>query len=152
MNYKKAILDDLDILVKTRIEVLRVANHFGEGKDMSFVEKEIREYYVEALKNNTHTAYLIFDGDNFVGTGGVSYYKVMPTCCNPSGHKAYIMNIYTRPEYRRRGIAYKTLDLLVEDAKARGITFISLEATDMGKPMYKKYGFAKMNDEMQLLL
>ena len=54
------------------------------------------------------------------------------------------------PGYRRQGIAYKTLDLLVQDAKNRGITAISLEATDMGRPLYEKYGFVKMNDEMEL--
>ena len=67
-----------------------------------------------------------------------------------SGKKAYIMNMYTNPAYRRRGIAAKTLDMLVKDAKNKGIKFISLEATDMGKPLYEKYGFIKMNDEMKL--
>ena len=60
------------------------------------------------------------------------------------------MNMYTKPEYRRKGIAYKTLDLLVAESKQRGIDAVSLEATDMGKPLYKKYGFVKMNDEMEL--
>ena len=60
------------------------------------------------------------------------------------------MNMYTDPEYRRKGIAYKTLDMLVQDSKTRGITSISLEATDMGRPLYEKYGFVKMNDEMEL--
>ncbi len=60
------------------------------------------------------------------------------------------MNMYTKPEYRRKGIALKTLNLLVEDAKSRGITAISLEATDMGRPLYEKYGFLKMKDEMEL--
>ena len=64
---------------------------------------------------------------------------------------AYIMNMYTNPEYRRNGIAIKTLGLLVEDAKKRGVHAISLEATDMGKPLYVKFGFVKMNDEMELL-
>ena len=32
----------------------------------------------------------------------------------------------------------------------KGIKFISLEATDMGKPLYEKYGFIKMNNEMEL--
>ena len=41
--------------------------------------------------------------------GGVSFFEVMPTYNNPSGTKAYIMNMYTKPEYRRKGIAYKTL-------------------------------------------
>ena len=48
------------------------------------------------------------------------------------------------------GIAYKTLDLLVKAAKSRGITAISLEATDMGRPLYEKYGFVKMEHEMEL--
>ena len=60
------------------------------------------------------------------------------------------MNMYTHPDYRRMGIAYKTLDLLISDAKCKGITSISLEATAMGRPLYEKYGFVKMNDEMEL--
>ena len=60
------------------------------------------------------------------------------------------MNMYTIPEYRRRDIAIKTLDMLIKDTKNKGITSISLEATDMGRPLYEKYGFIKMNDEMEL--
>ena len=75
----------------------------------------------------------------------------MPTYHNPSGKKAYIMNMYTRPEYRRKGIAGKTLELLIRDSKAKGITAISLEATDMGRALYEKYGFVKMQHEMELL-
>ena len=43
-----------------------------------------------------------------------------------------------------------TLKLLVDDVKAKGITAISLEATDMGRPLYQKFGFVKMNNEMEL--
>lgn len=39
----------------------------------------------------------------------------------------------------------------VQDAKRRGITQISLEATDMGRPLYEKYGFVPMNAEMELI-
>ncbi len=148
--YKKATIEDIDILIKSRIEVLRAANKLTEAADMTEVEEQSYDYYMEALSNGTHTAYLVFDGNRFVGAGGVSYFRVMPTYHNPSGNKAYIMNMYTNPIYRRKGIAYKTLKLLVEDAKERGVTAISLEATDMGKPLYEKFGFVKMNDEMEL--
>ena len=80
----------------------------------------------------------------------MSYYRVMPTCDVTSGKKAYVMNMYTDPEYRRQGIAYRTLELLVQDAKARGVEHITLEATDMGRPLYEKYGFVQMKSEMQL--
>ena len=65
----------------------------------------------------------------------------MPTYHNPSGKKAYIMNMYTAPEYRRQGIAIHTLDLLVKNAKEQGVLQITLEATDMGRLLYEKYGF-----------
>lgn len=117
---------------------------------MEEVEKQSLRYYQKALADGSHTAYLVFDGDRVVGTGGVSFFQVMLTYQNPSGRKAYIMNMYTDPEYRRKGIGYRTLDLLVAEAKNRGITAISLEATAMGRPLYEKYGFVKMEHEMEL--
>ena len=150
LSYRKATLDDLEILTETRIEVLRAANQLSSDVDMSEVKKQSYEYYQNSLENDTHLAYLIFDDNKFVGAGGISYFQVMPTYHNITGKKAYIMNMYTNPNYRRQGIAYKTLDLLVEDARKKGITAISLEATEMGRPLYEKYGFLKMNDEMEL--
>ena len=150
LDYRKATTDDLDILTKTRIEVLRAANGLDDNTNMSRVEKETRAYYENALANGSHTAYLVFDGDVFIGAGGISYYTVMPTFHNPTGRKAYIMNMYTRPDYRRKGIATKTLDLLIQDAKKRGVTVISLEATDMGRKLYERYGFVSMTSEMEL--
>ena len=150
LKYKEAAISDLEMLTETRIEVLRAANQLSNDVDMSDVKRQSYAYYQNALANGTHYACLVFDDEKFVGAGGISYFQVMPTYHNPTGKKAYIMNMYTRPDYRRQGIAYRTLDLLVTDAKARGITAISLEATDMGRPLYEKYGFVKMNDEMEL--
>lgn len=149
-EYRKATLKDIDLLTETRLEVLRAANKLSDDTDMSEVESESYNYYKASLENDSHTAYLVFDGDRFVGAGGISYYTVMPTYHNPSGKKAYIMNMYTAPEYRRRGIAIKTLELLVQDARNRGVTHISLEATDMGRPLYERYGFVSMKCEMEL--
>ena len=147
LTYKRATIEDIDLLTETRIEVLRAANKLSDDIDMSEVEKQSYDYYKKALCDGTHIAYLIFDENYFIGTGGVSS---LPTYHNPSGKKAYIMNMYTHPDYRRMGIAYKTLDMLISDTKCKGITSISLEATAMGRPLYEKYGFVKMNDEMEL--
>ena len=150
--YKKATMDDIDILIKSRIEVLRAANRLAEDVDMSEVETQSYDYYKKALLDGTHTAYLVFDDDRFIGAGGISYFRVMPTYHNPSGNKAYIMNMYTNSDYRRLGIATKTLQLLVADAKEKGVQAISLEATDMGRPLYEKFGFVKMKDEMEKMI
>ncbi len=150
LNYRKATIGDIDLLTRTRIEVLRAANGLSDDTDMTEVEHQSYEYYQKALREGTHSAYLVFDGDRFAGAGGISYYQVMPTFHNPSGNKAYIMNMYTRPEYRRQGIARRMLDMLINDAKAKGIRFITLEATRMGRPLYENAGFVPMKDEMIL--
>ena len=148
--YRKADLCDLELLVKSRVMVLRAANKLPDDADMSEVESQSREYYKRALADGSHTAYLVFDGQRLIGTGGMSYYSVMPTCDVPTGKKAYVMNMYTDPGYRRQGIAYRTLEMLVQDAKARGVEHITLEATDMGRPLYEKYGFVQMQSVMEL--
>ena len=150
LTYKKASIKDIDILTETRIEVLRAANKLSADTDMSEVERQSYNYYQKALCDGSHIAYLVFDGTRFVGAGAVSFYKVMPTYHNPSGNKAYIMNMYTNIDYRRKGIATKVLELLIKESKNRGVTDISLEATEMGRLLYEKSGFVKMNNEMNL--
>ena len=148
---KRATMEDIDEFVRTRIIVLRAANKLSDDEDMSVVEEESYAYYRRALESGEHIAYLVYDNGKFMGAGGLSFYQVMPTYHNPTGKKAYIMNMYTASEYRRQGIAFHTLDLLVNDAREQGVSQIALEATDMGRPLYEKYGFVKMEDEMELV-
>lgn len=152
LTYKKASIEDIALLTETRIEVLRAANKLSDSVDMTEVRNQSYDYYSQTLKSGDHIAYLVFDQDVFAGAGGISFFRVMPTFHNPTGYKAYLMNMYTNPDYRRKGIAYKTLDLLVTEARQKGITAISLEATAMGRPLYEKYGFVKMKNEMELPL
>lgn len=149
--YRKATIKDIKILTQKRIQVLRAANKLNDTIDMSVVEQNSYDYYKAYLKDESHVAYLVFDRDIAVGTGGICFYKVMPTYHNPTGKRSYIMNMYTAPGYRRMGIAYKTLDLLVLASKERGVSHICLEATDMGRPLYMKYGFTEMDSEMELI-
>ena len=149
--FKKASIKDIDILTKTRVEVLRAANELSDDADMSLVEEESYAYYKQCFAKDIHVAYLVYYKEQFVGCGGVSFYTVMPTYHNTSGKKAYIMNMYTASEYRRQGIAFHTLNLLVKDIRKQGVSQITLEATEMGRPLYEKYGFVKMEDEMELI-
>ncbi|WP_295579146.1 GNAT family N-acetyltransferase [uncultured Oscillibacter sp.] len=148
--YRRAAPEDLELLTEIRVKVLRAANGLDDGADLSAVAGACRRYYRRALADGSHIAYLVFSGEDVVGAGGVSFYSVLPTCCNPTGEKAYIMNMYTDPACRRRGIASRTLHLLVTAARERGISQISLEATDMGRPLYEAYGFRPMPCEMEL--
>ena len=41
------------------------------------------------------------------------------------------MNVHVEKEFRRKGIARRMIELLVDEAKERGVTEISLDATDL---------------------
>lgn len=149
--YRRAGSHDRELLTRLRLEVLRAANGLEEDVDLSRTELESRRYYETCFPEDSHAAWLVFDGEEVVGTGAVSFYQVMPTYHNPSGKKAYIMNMYTRPDYRRRGIAYRVLELLTAEAEMRQIDAVMLEATAAGRPLYEAFGFTAMRDEMELL-
>ena len=118
--YKRATLEDLDVLTETRIRVLRAANKLSDDVDMTEVRNVSYQYYRQALKDDSHIAYLVFDDEMFVGAGGISFFQVMPTFHNPTGKKAYIMNMYTKPEYRRKGIATALTSNLAVEILNRG--------------------------------
>ncbi len=148
--YRKAGRDDLNLLVKTRMDMLRAVNTEATEEIFARVEKGCREYYLESFERDIHVACLVFSGEEFAGCGGISFYQVMPTCSNPTGRKAYIMNIYTVEKYRGQGIASRVVDLLVQEAINRNIHDISLKATDMGRPIYERYGFVADYEAMML--
>ena len=151
ITYREAGFENIPELVSLRMALLHDAVGEGIPDRWRQTEEQIRAYYEEALTDRTHVAYLAFDEQRCVGTGGICFYRVLPTYFKPTGEKAYIINMYTDPDYRRRGIAYQLLDLLVKEALDRGVSYISLEATEAGKALYRKYGFGRLTSEMQYM-
>ena len=60
------------------------------------------------------------------------------------------MNVYTRGEYRRQGLARKMVEMLIEKTWEKGATEISLDATAMGRPLYESMGFTDSTECMVL--
>ena len=74
----------------------------------------------------------------------------MPSPDNLTGQCAYLMNIYTKEEYRGQGVGKASAGWLVDYAKERGITKIYLETSECGRPLYENLGFRDMRDYMKL--
>lgn len=150
IKYREAAVSDIPLLVKSRMELLRSANGLTPHADLSNIEAKLTKYYDKAFASGEHYAVLAFEDNVFVGTGGICFYTVLPTYHNPTGGKAYIINMFTEPDHRGRGIATEILDRLVKHSFSKGVRFISLEATASGRSLYEKYGFIPMLNEMQL--
>lgn len=148
---RKADPSDLALLVNIRLEVIRAAFGLKEVDDNIYaVEQETTQYYKKHLGSDQHITYLAYIDNHLAGCGSICFYSLMPTYHYLTQNCAYIMNMYTRPEFRRKGIAYLLLDLLVKEAREHKTSKLSLEASPMGRLLYEKYGFVPMMNEMLL--
>ena len=150
--YRKATLEDMDSLLKIRIDFLRHAKNIRDENDEKTLLSSNKDFLTSSLTDGSFIQYLAVDGDKIVGTSSVSFYTLPPNAMRPSGKVAYIGNMFTYPEYRRQGIATKLFALSVEAAKDAAYREICLDATEMGRPIYEKYGFKKNEDAMSYFI
>ena len=147
IEYKIATNEDIELLMSSRLEMLRIVNNLSDDYVFpDLIVNESRDYFL----SGDQTTVLALDGDNVVGCASMSYMRIMPTFSHPTGKRAHLMNVYTRNEYRRQGIARKMVQMLIDDAWNRGATEISLDATTMGRPLYESLGFTDSKECMVL--
>lgn len=147
-NIRKSTAADTHLLMELRLEMLREVN--GLEQDYEFDKDLIRtsrSYFLEG----SQTTVIAFE-DEPAGCASLCYIDLMPTFSHPTGKRAHLMNVYTREDFRRRGIGEQMMKFLIEEAKERGVTEISLDATDEGRYLYEKLGFKDNGEGMTLIL
>ena len=147
MEYRIAGAGDIELLVQSRADTLRAVNRLDAGYQFSreFLDAS-RKYFLEGDQETV----LAVDGGRVLGCATMCYISIMPTFSHPTGRRAHLMNVYTDPAARRQGVAYRMVSMLIESAWARGATEISLDATEAGRPLYRKLGFTDSGECMVL--
>ena len=142
-----ATKDDIELLMSSRLEMLKVVNNLPADYEYSEeIVRESRNYFL----NGDHITVLAIDDGKVIGCASMSFMWIMPTFSHPTGKRAHLMNVYTRSEYRRQGIARKMVNMLIDETWKRGATEISLDATTMGRPLYESLGFTNSTEGMVL--
>jgi len=114
--------------------------------------EKMRVYLARAMPAGDFYAWVVEDGGGrVVSAGAVVLRQSPPTVSNPSGSEAYVQNVCTYPEHRRRGLARGIMDAIMEWARSQGIVCVTLRASEQGRPMYERMGFTETH-EMRLLL
>ena len=62
------------------------------------------------------------------------------------GRQAIVVNVYTEPEFRRRGVARRLMTTVLEWARSVRLDSLVLHAAPDGKPLYEALGFAQTNE------
>ncbi|MBQ6412002.1 MAG: amino acid adenylation domain-containing protein [Ruminococcus sp.] len=154
VEVKNVKIQDIDLLLDWRMEVL--SHVFSEefksltAEQIETIRENNRRYFLSEIPSGGHIACFVYRDGEIVGCGGVCIYDEMPSPDNLGGKCAYLMNIYTRPEYRHQGIATRVVEHLIAEAKARSIEKIYLETSADGERMYRRLGFKDMKGYMKL--
>ena len=152
MEYRRATAEDIDVLVKLRIDMR--AEREDKPCPMSLVDfgELTRKYFMRHTPDDSFIAWVAIEDGEIIATSGMCIYHVPPTYGNSSGKVAYLVNLYTKPEYRGQSIGTRLMELLVEDAGKRGCTRITANASKMGRPICEKYGFIDVVGEMEYFI
>ncbi len=65
---------------------------------------------------------------------------------DPRPTKAYILNVYVYPEFRRRGLARRLMEITLDWCRRQGYGVVSLHASDEGRRLYESLGFQPTNE------
>lgn len=148
IKYEKMTEKRIDIMVELRIKQLRDE---GATEDFNLVPN-LQDFYRRHLDDSTFVSWLAIDGEKVVGTSGMSFVEKPPYFGCPTGRIGLLSNMYTDPEYRRRGIAKELLSRVIEEARTHGCGTVQVTASDMGVLLYTDFGFVKNKNFMQYKL
>ncbi len=151
LRYRFASIEDVDLLIDLRLEFAQSIHGHLAAEKARELRINLREYYNRTLPTGEYVSILCFENAELCGLGGMIVREQPGGMRNPTGRLGYIVNMYTREAFRRRGISYSVLERLVEHGKSLGLQVFELHATTEGAFVYRKLGFKERTDAAYIL-
>lgn len=149
MLIREALEADIPQLVELRLQMFaEVGPSLGAMPDPR--DREVTEvFFRDALRSGGARTWVAEVDGRIVATGTLVEFRRPPYPGNLSGLEAYVLNMFTLSDYRRRGISAQVLEPLMAHARAKGYGKVWLHATDDGRRLYERFGFASNPREME---
>lgn len=140
MIFEKADTEDIKHLVELRTEYL--SEDYGEipQEKLALIADNLPEYFRKHLNNDLFVFVCRYEHSIV----GCCFLYVSEKPSNPTfinGRTGTVMNVYTKPQFRKKGIAGKLIQLLLTESRDLHLDFVELKATDSGYNLYRSLGF-----------
>ncbi|GAA4470167.1 GNAT family N-acetyltransferase [Nemorincola caseinilytica] len=145
IEYHLATEADVDIILRYRIKFGEELASTQVAADEATLRESLTEYFAREVNRNYICWYATHEGV-VVSIAGLVVRVGPGNIKNPSGRWGYVMNVYTLPQYRGRGLSSAIMDRLLATGVERGITAFELHSTPAGEPVYIKAGFKLHNE------
>ncbi len=144
-NLRPATLADLADVVRLRrrmFESMGVTDTAAlDAADVACVD-----YFAQAIPVGIYRGWVVEAAGRVVASAGYVIDRHPPGPGNLTGRIGYIMNLYVEPAHRRRGLARRLMETILDHLRAEGVGVLALHATEMGRPLYERLGFAASNE------
>src|SRR5690242_5665518 len=148
---RAATLDDLTHIVHHRRAMFRDMGR-ATSAELDEVAIAAERFLRSALPTGGYRGWFAVAPDGRIAAGaGIT---IVPWPGHPGdavNRRGWIQNVYTEPEFRRRGLARRLTETVVAWCREDGFHTVSLHASDDGRALYESMGFLPTN-EMRLTL
>jgi GNAT superfamily N-acetyltransferase len=115
------------------------------------MEETSAPFIQAGLEGGSYRGWLVETPEGIVAGGGVVLLRYPTSPRDPNPLRAYILNMYTEPAYRRQGLAKLIVETMIGWCREQGFAWVALHASDDGRHLYESLGFIPTN-EMRLAL
>ena len=150
VNVEKAGIDDIDALVKMRLEYLIEDNGNLNDSEVIEIKKELPDYFKKHISNDLFI-FVVREEQTIVACAFLLVIEKPMSPAFINGKTGTVLNVYTCPAYRRKGYARLIMETLLEEAKKLQLSVVDLKSTDDGYYLYKSVGFAVDNSKYHLM-
>jgi len=150
ITIREASLSDIAEIVRLRRCMYEDMN-YKDADALRAMSSDTAGFLSKAIPDGTFRAWLAHDSNRVIAGGAVI---ITPWPSHPYDlecRRATILNVYTDPNYRRRGIARQLMQIMIDWCKHEGFARVTLHASNDGRHLYETLGFEPSN-EMRLKL
>ena len=140
MEYRTAVLADLPEIVALRLAFLEEDSGGLAPAERQSLSNVLPAYFRRHLGRDL-TVYGAWEDGTMVSTAYLLAEELPANPRYPTGRRGSILNVYTVPAHRRRGLAAHLVNMAVDGGRALGLDRLELQATAQGAPVYRAAGF-----------
>lgn len=146
---RPATIDDLPQILRFRRAMLSETGSAGESS-LDRMQDSAAAFLRAGFRDGSCIVWMAeTEGGSPVGCGILHIVPWIPSAGDPSQRRVWVHNVYTEPEFRRRGIAGEIIQAMLEWCRTNGFQSVSLHASEQGRRLYESLGFRASN-EMRL--
>lgn len=149
ITVRRATIEDLDEFVLLRFQLFRESGYLRSEEVPPELIEATRTYLITHLPIGQFLAWVALTEGHLIGISGLIFFQKPPTEENVTGLEAYVMNMYTLPQWRGQGIATALIQEIIKYVQTTPARRIWLHTTPDGQSLYERCGFVFTHGDME---